>query len=257
MRRQIGLVAFGAQWLCEKLFLSSGRSWPLSACVMCLLLAGATGCQFGPKALEVGHAAYASAVRRLSDEQMLLNLVRLRYRETPVWLDVTSISTQFEFASSGEVSGAINENVGLGGALNPNSLGLTGRVGYSERPTITYNILSGEDFLKRILRPFSVDSISLIAESGWRGNRVFRLTVERMNALRNAPRASGPTPTKMPRFEAFLEAVNLPARTLCAGLHPGGIDRSLDIGIYDGGRSRPRRQMENAECASRRVIPWP
>jgi hypothetical protein len=140
---------------------------------------------------------------------LLLNLVRLRYRETPIWLDVTSISTQFEFDSSGEASGTLNENVGREGALNPNSLGLTGRVGYSERPTITYNILGGEDFLKRILKPFSVESISLLAESGWRGDRVFRLTVERMNGLRNAPRASGPTPSDAPRYKLFLEAVSL------------------------------------------------
>jgi hypothetical protein len=122
---------------------------------------------------------------------------------------VTSISTQFEFDSSGEVRGTLNENVGRDGALNPDSLGLTGRVGYSERPTITYNILGGEDFLKRILKPFSVESVSLLAESGWRGDRVFRLTVERMNGLRNAPRASGPTPSDAPRYKHFLEAVNL------------------------------------------------
>jgi hypothetical protein len=55
----------------------------------------------------------------------------------------------------------------------------------------------------------SVDAISMLAESGWRGDRVFRLTVERMNGLRNAPRASGPTPTDAPRYKPFLEAVNL------------------------------------------------
>lgn len=183
--------------------------YPAAIAILATLLLGTTGCQIGPRALTVGHAQYADAARRISDEQMLLNLVRLRYRETPVWLEVTSISTQFEFDSSGEVSGTLNENVGQEGALNPNSLGLAGRVGYSERPTITYNILGGEDFLKRLLKPISVDAISALAESGWRGDRVLRLTVERMNGLRNAPRASGPTPTDAPRYKPFLEAVNL------------------------------------------------
>jgi hypothetical protein len=177
--------------------------------VLCLLLSGTAGCQIGPGALKVGHAQYADAARRIADEQMLLNLVRLRYRETPVWLEVTSISTQFEFDSSGEVGGTLNENVGQGGALNPNSLGLAGRVGYSERPTITYTILGGEDFLKTLLKPLDVVTISMLAESGWRGDRVFRLTVERINGLRNAPRASGPTPTDAPRYKPFLEAVHL------------------------------------------------
>jgi hypothetical protein len=178
-------------------------------CAICLLLACVTGCQLGPQALKLGHAEYASAARKIQDEQMLLNLVRLRYRETPIWLEVTSIAAQFEFGSSGEVGGTIRENVGQGGSKNPNSLDLTGRVGYSERPTITYTILGGEDFIKRLLTPLSVNAISLLAESGWRGSRVFRLTVERMNGLRNAPRASGPTPDEAPRYEQFLEAVNL------------------------------------------------
>jgi hypothetical protein len=176
---------------------------------MCLLFVGTTGCQLGPQTLRLGHAEYANAARKIVDEQMLLNLVRLRYRETPVWLEVTSISTQFEFDSSGEVSGTLNENVGQDGALNPDVLRLTGRVGYSERPTITYTILGGEDFLKRLLKPIDVVAVSGLAESGWRGDRVFRLTVEQMNGLRNAPRASGPTPKKAPRFESFLEAINL------------------------------------------------
>jgi hypothetical protein len=176
--------------------------------VTCVSLS-ASGCQIGPRALKVGHAGYANAARRILDEQLLLNLVRLRYRESPIWLDVTSISTQFEFDSSGEVRGTLNENVGRNGALNPDSLGLTGSIGYSERPTISYNILGGEDFLKRILKPFSVEGVSLLAESGWRADRVFRLTVERMNGLRNAPQASGPTPSYVPRYRPFLEAAHL------------------------------------------------
>jgi len=209
MRRITGFVTFMTQWFSERFSMLWHRSGSLFTWGMCLLLAGATGCQLGPQTLRLGHAEYANAARKIVDEQMLLNLVRLRYRETPVWLEVTSISTQFEFDSSGEISGTLNENVGQGGALNPDSLGLAGRIGYSERPTITYTILGGEDFLKRLLKPIDVGSISLLAESGWRGDRVFRLTVERMNGLRNAPRASGPTPCEAPRFKSFFEAVTL------------------------------------------------
>ena len=177
--------------------------------VLSLLIPFACGCQIGPAALKMGHSEYSSAVQQIGDEQMLLNLVRLRYRDTPVWLEVTSISTQFEFSSSGQISGALNENVGPGDGKNPNVLGLQGNVGYSERPTITYTILGGEDFLTQMLAPINVGSISLLAESGWRSDRVLRLTVERLNGLKNAPRASGPTPSEAPQFRAFLEAVCL------------------------------------------------
>jgi len=189
------------------------REWLVVRIAMALsvavLVCGATGCQLGPAALKMGHAAYGDAVRKINDEQMLLNLVRLRYRDTPVWLEVTSISTQFVFDSSGELSGTLKENVGQGGAKNPNQLGLSGRVGYSERPTITYTILGGEDFLKRMLSSIDVSSIALLTESGWRSDRVLRLAVERMNGLNNAPLASGPTPARPPEFKEFLTAVRL------------------------------------------------
>jgi hypothetical protein len=60
-----------------------------------------------------------------------------------------------------------------------------------------------------MLRPLDVAGISLMAESGWRGDRLFRLTVEKMNGLENAPTASGPTPAHAPRYTGFLEALAL------------------------------------------------
>jgi hypothetical protein len=173
------------------------------------LMGALAGCQIGPRAMRMGHSEYAASLNSISKQQLLLNLVRLRYRDTPVWLEVTSISTQFEFGSSGDLKGGLNENVGQGGALNPNKLELGAGVRYSERPTITYSILRGDQFTKRMLAPITVSSISLLAESGWRSDRVLQLTVERMNGMMNAPRASSPTPTDTPVYRDFLEAVGL------------------------------------------------
>lgn len=168
-----------------------------------------TGCQIGPRAMSLGHPEYASAVGEVTDEQLLLNLVRLRYRATPVWLEVSSISTQFEAAASGDVSAALNEDVGAGGAENPDAFGIGAGLGYAERPTISYSILGGEQFTKRLLRPISVSALSLLADSGWRADRVLLLIAERVNGLKNAPRASGPTPADEPVFRAFQQAAEL------------------------------------------------
>lgn len=175
------------------------------------------GCQIGPRAMSAGHPEYASAVGRVMDQQLLLNLVRLRYRATPVWLEIASIATQFEASAAGDVSGTLNENVSLGGANNPDSLGLGAGVRYAERPTISYSLLGGEQFTRRLLRPISVAGVSLLADSGWRADRVLLLMAERVNGLKNAPRASGPTPTEEPEFRAFKEAAELIRRLSSAG----------------------------------------
>ena len=52
-----------------------------------------TGCLVGPRALQRDHLRYTQALREIQDEHRLMNLVRLRYMETPVFLQVTSINT--------------------------------------------------------------------------------------------------------------------------------------------------------------------
>ena len=46
--------------------------------------------------------------------------------------------------------------------------------------------------------------ILLLANSGWSIERIFRLCFQRMNNLKNAPGASGPTPSIAPDFKEFV-----------------------------------------------------
>jgi hypothetical protein len=164
------------------------------------------GCQIGPEAMRVSYQDYGAAVQQARAEQMLTNLVRMRYREYPVFLQVSSISTQFNFEQGAQVGGSVKENVGL---LYGNSLELSGRFTYAERPTITFGVMRGEEFVKRLLSPISLNALSLVAGSGWRSGRVFRLVVQKMNEVPNAPSASGPTPRVAPDFEEFVECTQL------------------------------------------------
>lgn len=184
------------------------RKNSLALC-LAVLAAALTGCQFGPSALQVSNAQYSDAVRIAQSQDLLVNLVRLRYRDLPVFLAISSISTQFEFRSSGDISGTLVENVGPSTAKSADSLGISGSIGYSERPTITFSIMGGEAFQKRMLAPLKVVAISRLTESGWRADRVLRLTVEALNGLQHASSASGPTPSRAPPFRDFLEVTQL------------------------------------------------
>ena len=88
---------------------------------------------------------------------------------------------------------------------------VTGNLGtrYSERPTISFSLLGGEAFQRRMLQPIELVALAVIAESGWRGERLLRMCVEEMNGLRNLPTASGPTPVVISDPRPFLEAVGL------------------------------------------------
>ena len=165
-----------------------------------------SGCQsaFGPHALERTHPAYNQAIIASVNEQMLQNLVRLRYRDTAFFLEINSVTASLSLGANAGLSADVNS--GSGDSLGP-SLGLA----YSDKPTISYTPLQGEDLLKSLLSPLQLESILVMTQSGWSISRVFGLCFERINNLYNAPSASGPTPELAPdheKFGALMDALN-------------------------------------------------
>lgn len=183
----------------------------------------ACGCNtaFGPRSIENAHPAYNQAIVNTFDEQMLLNLVRLKYRDTPFFLEVASVTSSL----------SIEKNVGLGALIPLGSTHSTleSDFGFREstKPTITYTPLRGEDFLKSVLSPISLDSILLMTQSGWSIERIFGVCIERINELDNASRASGPSPENEPKYKEFKILLNLLRQLQLEGLVEMGPD--LDV----------------------------
>ena len=172
--------------------------------VVLISLLLACGCQstFGPRALKYTHPAYNQAIVNTLEQEMLLNLVRLKYRDRPFFLKVGSVTATFSMGADIGVEGEYGidwkRDIGDGRVVSP-SVGMS----YSQSPTISYTPLQGEAFLKSVLTPISLEAILVIAKSGWSVERVFGICVERMNNLYNAPSASGPTPEEEPRYRKF------------------------------------------------------
>ena len=161
------------------------------------------GCgKLGPSALKVDRSNYNIAIQHTSDEQLLLNLVRLKYRDNPFFLEVSSVATQFTLNANAQASAEIPDS-------GPNIFGLGAGTAYSERPTVTYSPLQGDKFIQRMLSQISLASIALLYHSGWSVERIFRLCLQRLQHLNNAPGASGPTPQYAPDYEAFARAARL------------------------------------------------
>lgn len=154
----------------------------------------------GPTTLKSERSKYNVSVQKTNDEELLLNLVRLKYRDTPFFMEVSSMASQFTLSSSANASASLQNGVkGL--------FGLDGSLGVTEKPTVTYSPLQGDRFIQRVLSPLPLDTITLLFNSGWNIERIFRLCFQRMNNLKNAPGASGPTPSRPPNFIEFISAV--------------------------------------------------
>lgn len=200
----------------------------------------------GPSSIRTSRTNYNEAIALTSSEQLLLNLVRLRYRDVPLFLEVSSVTTTFGV----EVEGSLRAD-----PLPPelDSMSASGTLTLSERPSVTYVPLQGEDFVRKLMTPLATDTLALMYHSGWSLDRMLKVCVRRLGPLVNAASASGPTPRFVPEFKDFFEAANLLERLWEAG------DCELGLSIEPDGKSSlvirfTRTGMESAEVSRLKVL---
>ena len=205
------------QKLCElyTMILYGNNSFSLRLKILVLLLFTMTfttmGCfNIGPHAMKNEWLKYNNVISNIEDQQNLLNLVKLRYNDSPKMLAVTNINSQLLLGS---------EDSGMSYSFSEGATPLGNRFSfflfpkYEDKPTITYQPLQGEKFVKNILEQISLDVLMLLNNSGWSVERIFRLCIQDINGIRNAPGASGPTPDYAPEYKDFLIVAEL-MRTL-------------------------------------------
>jgi len=166
--------------------------------ITCLLLTGCSA-KVGPKNLNIDSDHYNRAVHHSMDRQLLLNIVRLRYRDTPTFLQVGIISSSYDFKRAGKSCFEYDDSSYIW-KIKP-EIGIE----YSEKPTTTYSPVRGEGFVSEFLSPVPFETVLLLNSSGWNMDRILRCCVQRINNIRNAPSASGPTPTIAPEYSEFAE----------------------------------------------------
>jgi len=149
-----------ARWLCTILTLT------------CSFL---TGC-LSPIAMHRAVIEYDRTTSRVEAELLLLNIARARHYRPVHFTAVSSVAATFDFRVSAGITGSI------GRAVNPDQRPLT--LDYSttvaENPTITIIPITGEEFTKRILRPFEESHFEFLAHQGFDINMVLRLMARSM-----------------------------------------------------------------------------
>lgn len=166
-----------------------------------LALAGCS--QIGPGTIPNARFEYNDAIVHSSDTQMLLNLVRLRYQDSILFLDLSSVVASYERQFTAEVApaGRLAPSPGTLGASA--SVGVTGSGTWSETPTISYSPLQGEEFAKRLLAPIPARSILLLSRNGWGLERLLLCGVQQLNDLPNGFAIGGVAPMRLHQYDKF------------------------------------------------------
>jgi len=173
------------------------------------LIVGLAGCTLGPGTMTRDRFDYSQAVAESWKSQMLLNLVRTRYGDSGVFLDVGQIVSGYTMQSSFFASGNIF-SFNTPGAINPagvpsSSIGLGAQGQFTDRPTITYTPLMGERFARSMMMPVPPAALLSLIQSGNPVDLVFRLMVNTVNGIDNRQGGDLRARAADPEFHVLLE----------------------------------------------------
>jgi hypothetical protein len=149
--------------------------------MLVLLIAGCSN--IGPGTVARDRFDYVTAISESWKRQTLLNVIKTRYLDAPVFMDVSSVINSYT------LEGNINMGAGFtdsSSALSSNTLALGGSAKYSDRPTITYSPLLGERFTRSLMTSIPISGILFLLQNGYPADYVLRITVQTINGLRNS-----------------------------------------------------------------------
>lgn len=134
-----------------------------------VMAAGLAGC-LSPIAMHRAVLEYDRTVSYV-EADLLLNIARARYHRPVHFTAVSSVAATFDFRTSAGIRG------GLGPATDSRErpINLEYSASIAENPTITIVPITGEEFTRRVLRPFDEDKFEFLVRQGYDINMVLRL----------------------------------------------------------------------------------
>jgi len=166
-----------------------------------LVLFSLSGCAgIGPRTVVRDHFDYTGALGDSWKQQMLLNTVKLRYGDTPIFLEVASIISGYTLETGFTLSGQ-TARFGYGDTFAGGQVQGT----FTDRPTVTYMPLSGEKFTRSLMKPIPPTAVLSLIQAGYPIDLVLRVCVHTVNGIRNRYGGAARARSADPEFYPLLE----------------------------------------------------
>ena len=151
-------------------------------------LAGMTlalgGCaNLGARRLPDDRVDFNEALRESDTALILTNVVAIRFGESPSFLSVGSIVSQYER------NGFFNPNARIPPYGSDPAATLSGQAFLRETPTVTYTPVIGDKYVRSVLDPMPPQTLLKMLEAGWAVDSLFRFAVRSINGVPNESRA--------------------------------------------------------------------
>ena len=153
--------------------------------VALLSLSVTTCASIGPGTVPHDRIDYGSSIGNSWKEQTLLNIVKLRYADMPIFLEVAQVIAGYQLQGTlGTSFTAGNFNAAVIGPFTATG-NATAAGTYTDRPTVIYQPLTGVDFLKRLMTPIPPSSVLFMIQSGYAADRIMPIMLDSINGLNN------------------------------------------------------------------------
>lgn len=140
---------------------------------------------------------YNKSLSHTASQEILLNIVRMRYGETPTFFDLPSIISQTEAS----IAGAGKQAAPLYGVVN-------GVFSLRDTPTLSYHPRTGDNLGASLLKPLKAEAILDVPPGN--DTRTFLLAfVDSINGVLNAPLATSPSSRVLYPNDDFRQGVDL------------------------------------------------
>lgn len=182
----------------------NGPFWILLG-VVGVLFAGCAS--IGPGSVGRDRFDYMTTISDSWESQMLLNLVKGRYGHAPVFLDVASVISQYALQTQVDVRASFQSPLTNRFTRDAfaNTLSLGGLGSYTDRPTITYNPLTGEKFARSLMAPIPPAAILNLVQAGYPVDLLFRVCVQSINGIQNSFGGVANTHDADPEFHSLID----------------------------------------------------
>jgi hypothetical protein len=156
----------------------------LNLTLFSLFIALLTGCaSMGPGSIGRDRIDYDQAITQSWQRQLLLNLVKLRYGDTPFFLDVASITNSYGLETQVNMGASWWSHVIGAGASNAQTVSGSSR--YTDKPTITYSPMLGQRFTRSLMTPIPPGVVVSLIQAGWAADAVLKVMVSSINGVYN------------------------------------------------------------------------
>lgn len=157
----------------------------------------------GPSTIVRDQRNYTDAIADAAKRQVLGAVVRLRYADHVAFVDVGQVVSGYQFEGAFGTGTSFTSGLDLGEDLR---LSAEGR--YIDRPTITWQPVTGAALSERLLQPLLPGVLAVLGLTGFPPDMVFGLTVSSINEVFNGSTRPGESIPANPRWDILIERFN-------------------------------------------------